>query len=279
VSALDDVRRQDVVGGQRPVAQRVFDQQRQERLEVVLAGALPHLNHHAQGRFLQGFLDLGRFMIGANPGGDIADQGLAPQSRRVAVDRRRPSAGCQDLGQDRRAAVQHGGEIHYLGQSQYARQLQQLLYGGRVEHGAGILRTGRRHARRGHEEDVQRQPLAGRQHHLDAGNPQHVGDLVRIGDDGRSAVRHQRAGQLRRPQQGAFQVHVGVDQSGDNRLAVQGDRLSRLPVVRSDARDPTVGNDHVSRFDLAREDVDDPPAAQQQIARFEPASHSDSPLQ
>jgi hypothetical protein len=46
-------------------------------------------------------------------------------------------------------------------------------------------------------------------HARDAGD---VGDLVRVGDDGRHPARHDGRRELRRHAQAALDVHVGVDQ-------------------------------------------------------------------
>ena len=48
------------------------------------------------------------------------------------------------------------------------------------------------------------------------GDAQDVADLVRVGDHRRRPPRHDQPRQLGRGQQRALQVHVGVDQPGDD---------------------------------------------------------------
>ena len=67
-----------------------------------------------------------------------------------------------------------------------------------VERAHGGLEVARRHARRRHHEDVERQALGRLEHPLHALAPEHVGHLVRVGDHGGGAVRHDRARELGR---------------------------------------------------------------------------------
>ena len=106
---------------------------------------------------------------------------------------------------------------------------QQLADLPRPEDGTGVFPMRRRHARRGHEEEVERQPLAGRDQHVDPAHAQDVANLVRVGDHRGRPHRHDQPRQLGRGQERALQVHVGVDQARQDDLPRGRDRPVRTP--------------------------------------------------
>ncbi len=86
---------------------------------------------------------------------------------------------------------------------------------------------------------------------------------MRIRNDSRRPVRHDEPGQLRGRQQGAFQVHVSIDESGQHYPVSEVQGLPGRPIVRSDTGDPAIGKDHVRRLHPLREHIDDLAAGQQ----------------
>ena len=78
------------------------------------------------------------------------------------------------------------------------RRLQQALEVARRQRSARRLEGRGRHARRGHEPDVERQPGADVEQPVDAVRAEHVRDLVRVGDDGRRARAAGRGARTRR---------------------------------------------------------------------------------
>ena len=67
---------------------------------------------------------------------------------------------------------------------------------------------------------------------------EHVGELVRVADDGGRPARDDDAGELGGQQLGGLDVHVRVDQARDHEAAARVDALAA--VVAPDAGDPPV---------------------------------------
>jgi hypothetical protein len=128
---------------------------------------------------------------------------------------------------------------------------QDLRHLARPERAARRLQRARRHARRRHREHAHRQPLARLEQPAHAGDAEHVGDLVRIADDGGRAARDDGARELGRHQLGRLQVHVRVDEAGHEEAAGAVDPLAA--VVAADAGDAAAGDRHVAVQPLARE--------------------------
>ena len=129
--------------------------------------------------------------------------------------------------------------------------------------GARALERRRRHAARGGDAERERQ----RRGHLgqrdDAGDAEHVGDLVRVGGDGGRPVREHGADELVDPQLRRLEVHVGVDEPRRQRGPADVDHLER--VALAPPGDHAVG-DRQRRVDpLARGGAEHPPAADQQV--------------
>ncbi len=93
------------------------------------------------------------------------------------------------------------------------------------------------------------------EHEANAFQTQHVGDLVRVGDDGRDAARHYRSRKLARRHQRTFDVNVSVDESGADVTAAQIDYVPRF-IAFAQAGDARADNGNVGGIDFASEDVD-----------------------
>jgi hypothetical protein len=142
-----------------------------------------------------------------------------------------------------------------------------------------VLPTHARHTRRGHEEKVEREVLTGLQQQVDAGHALHVADFVRIENQGAGPVRDNQAGKLGWHQERALQVHVGVEQAGDDGLPPHVNGFSRRPLVRSHPRDETVRDNDVGGIRFFGKDVDDLPADERQVPRLLAERDADAALQ
>ena len=89
------------------------------------------------------------------------------------------------------------------------------------------LEARRGHARRGHEVDVERESAADVEQPVHAVGAEHVRDLVRVGDDGRRAERQHEPRELVDEQLRRLEVHVRVDEAGDDVAAGRVERLAR----------------------------------------------------
>ena len=105
------------------------------------------------------------------------------------------------------------------------------------------------------------------------GDAEHVGDLVRVGGDGGRPVREHRADELVDPQLRRLQMHVGVDEAGRQRGAVDVDRLAR--VALAPAGDHAVGDRQRGVDPLARGRAEHAPARDQQVGGLVAARHRD----
>ena len=137
-----------------------------------------------------------------------------PRGRSGSRRRRRRSAPCRagsgawpstceapssrELGQFALEAGDDSREIHHLGEPDHARAPHQTLQVSRRERAPRRLELRRRHARRRHEEDVQRQVGTRVEQPVHAVRAEHVGDLVRVGDDARSCRAAARGARTRR---------------------------------------------------------------------------------
>jgi hypothetical protein len=92
---------------------------------------------------------------------------------------------------------------------------------------------------------------------------------VRIGDDGGRAERKDQPGELVHEQLRRLEMHVGIDEPGDDVLALRIDRLP--PVVGAEAGDVTVDDGDVRGEPLAGEDREHTSAAHDQVGGLVPA--------
>ncbi len=258
-----------VVGDEAPrLVNLARGQEWQQGLEVLRWRPFADLDQHADGGLGPGLGGRGRLVARADAGSGVGPERERVEARRMPVDRPAEVVGGAELGEDVAVAIEHGRHVHHLGQPQHVRPAEQLAHVCGTDHRAGVLPARRGHARRGHEEQVERQPLGRLRQPVDAGDAQHVADLVRVGDHRRRPHRHDEPGKLGRREQRALQVHVRIDQPRDDDPAADRDRLARRPCVPADARDPTVDHDDVGLLDASCEDVDDAPARQQEVARL-----------
>ena len=113
---------------------------------------------------------------------------------------------------------------------------------------------------------MERQVAAAFCHVADAGQPDDVGDLVRVDDRSRDAARDDRTRKMRGDAQAAFDMNVRVDQPGTTYAPLRSTTVL-ASIAGAQPGDPVARDGHVHRLDLAGKDVDDAPAAQQYIRR------------
>src|SRR5262249_22532583 len=109
-------------------------------------------------------------------------------------------------------------------------------------------------------------------------DPQHIGDLVRVADRRRHAVRKDAAVEFERSQKRGFDVAVGVDETGDHHLAADVD-LAFAPVFAHRTDDAVVADRNIARRELAANEIEDPPALQHHIGLSEPLPLLDGALE
>ena len=92
---------------------------------------------------------------------------------------------------------------------------------------------------------------------------EHVGELVRVGDDGRGAEREDESRELVRKELRRLEVHVRVDEAGDDEPPGRVECLQ--PLVLAEARDEAVDDRDVGLEPLLREDREDLSAADDEV--------------
>ena len=95
---------------------------------------------------------------------------------------------------------------------------------------------------------------------------EHVRELVRVEDDRRRAEREHEPRELVRKQLRRLEVHVRVDEAGNDVASLCVDDLTAL--VLAEPRDPAVGDGHVDVEPFACEDRQHPPSAYDDICRL-----------
>jgi len=185
------------------------------------------------------------------------------------------SLGCGDLGDRVLASRDDRWVVHHLGQPDRPRlgpqQLGDVL--GRERGSRGLERRGR-HARGDHHVGVERDLVGVVQERADAIDPEHVGDLVRVEDDGGGPPRERRPRELVEPELGRLQVHVPVDEAGEQDQARDVDPLAP-PVARSDAGNVLADDRDVGLEELAGEHGQHPPPGEHKVGGLVAAGDGD----
>ena len=265
---LGDVLGLAVVGAEGEAVRPELLDERQERVEVAGGGGLPDQHPHAGAQALAALLGRVALVVGANAGGGVGLQALAEDARGVAVDVRGRK---RELGQLVRVAGDDAGEVHHLGEPDHAPAAEEPLEVARVERAAGGLEGRGGDAGRGHEVDVERHRGAEVGEPVDAVGAEDVRDLVRVGDDGGGAEREDEAGELVHEQLRGLQMHMRVDEAGDDVLALGGDHLAA--VVLAEAGDVAVADGHIGLQPFPGEDGEDPPALDDGVGELVAACH------
>ena len=262
VAVACDVLRLPVVGAERDPAGPVLGEQRQERLEVTRGGGLADQEPHPGAQPLAPLLRRVRLVVRADPGGRVGVQRPAEDAGRVPVDVSRQRE-LRELG---RRAADHTGEVHHLREPDHAAAAEQRIEVARRQLAARRLEMRRRHARRGHEVDVQRDVVADVDQPVHAVGAENVRDLVRVGDDGGRAERQDEPRELVDEQLRRLEMHVGVDEPGNDPAARGVDHLAALVVA--EPCDVPVDHGDVRRQPFAGEHREHAAAADDEVCRL-----------
>ena len=185
-----------VVGAEGAALGPVLAHERQQIAQVAGVRGLAQQHPRAAPPLLQRLAQDGRLVIAADAGGQVGVERRADDTRRMAVD---PLAGGQrDLRELLGRSGDDGRVVHHLGQPDHAIARQDPRDVLQRERRAGRLERARRHRRRGEDEHLERQALAGVDEPVHALGAERVRELVRIADDGGRAAREQHARQLGR---------------------------------------------------------------------------------
>ncbi len=233
MALLGDVLGLAVVGAEGHALRPVLLHERHERAQVARRGGLADQQPHPRAEALAPLLDRGRLVVGADAGRGVRLQILAQHAGSMAVHVGRQLE--PELLELVRVAVDDAGEVHHLGEPEHAAAAQEPLQVAGRERAPRRLELRRRDGRGGHEEDVERDLVGQVCEPVHAVRAEHVGDLVRVGDDRRRAEGQDEPGELVHEQLRGLQVHVRVDEAGDD-VAARARRASRGPRSRPGRR-------------------------------------------
>jgi hypothetical protein len=262
-----------VVGAEGGQVGAVLDHVGDQCLEVLARRALADEQPHPLLAAFVRVLEPGGLVVGLGAGGQVGVERPAGHARAVPVHAPVPRRG--DAGEHLRVAADHAREVHDLGHSAGAVALDQLAHVAGVERRAGALERGGGHAARGVDAERERQRRGGLGQSGDAGHAEHVRDLVRVGGDGRRAVRQHGADELVDPELGRLEVHVGIDERRRERAPGHVHDLVR--VALAPPGDRAVGDRHCRVDPLARGRAEHAPSRDQQVGRLVAARDRDRP--
>ena len=180
----------------------------------------------------------------------------------------------RDLLQLGGVAGDDAGEVHHLGDAEHAPPPEETLEVAAGQRPVRRLEVRGRNARRGHEVEVELQAFTRVEQPVDAVGAEHVRELVRIEDDGRRPERQDEPRELVGKQLRALEVHVRVDEAGDDPPAGGVHHLAA--VVLPQAGDPPVCDSDVGFQPLAREHREHAAAAEDEVGGLVPARHGNA---
>ncbi len=262
MTLFGDIERVPVVGAKRHERRGVLVEHFGERMQILRHRSLADQDGHALRELLTRLARRGRLVVGTDARGKVGVELAAGEERRVAVDMAVPEG--DELVERRRVAGEHAGKIHELSKPDHFWMVGERHEVGGGKRGAGRLERRRRYAGRKLHPEVHDRALRRRQEIADAVETEHVGDLVRIADRRRHAVRKDAAVELKRRHQRGFDVKMRVDEAGGAGKAAPVDLARPLVAgMRSDnavADDSNVGfrhgaGDDVEQLDVAHHEV------------------------
>jgi hypothetical protein len=249
MAVLGYVERVAVVGAQRQERRIAFGDDRDQRIEIAADRSFTDKHVHALGHLLKRLFGSGRFMLGADAGGEIAVEAQPAQQRCMAVD----MAALEGLEFGHAGGVlgQHAGEVHEFGKTDHlgvVAERQQILD---VEARARGLEMGGGHAARELHPYVHDGLFRAIEKIADAGGADDIGDLVRIADCGGDTARQDAAVKLVRGDQRTLDVEMRVDEAGHDDLAGDVDFLDAgIGLQRAD--DPVAANGDIALAQMLR---------------------------
>ena len=191
-------------------------------VKVAGGAAFADDDFHAQGYFLFRLRQTVDLMVGGDAGGNIFFQLFACDERCVAIHGLSQTVSCFNLGQTFGILVHHSGKVHHLGQGYRAGVFQQFCHSGGIQDGTGRTQGGGGYARGHGKTFLERACVGFIQHETYPFFAAHIGDFVRVGDSGDSAVAQGHAGILVGWQHRAFDVVVRIHKTRHNVLLRNG---------------------------------------------------------
>ncbi len=261
-----------VIGTHRQASHTTFANERDECGQVLTGRALTDEHPHPLAPLLACLGQRRTLVVTLDTGGEIGIELTAHQSRGMTIDT--PVTGERDLGPHLRVAMDHPGEVHHLGHPDRTDGIEQLLHLGGAERRPRALEPRGGNATRRRDPERERQPgcrLRQRSYPLD---PEHVGDLMRVGGHRRRSVHEYRADELVDPELGRFEMHMGIDHPGDQGSSADIDRLDRIP--RPPADHSAVTDRHLGLQPFASRGYEHRPSDDQQVGGLVSASCSES---
>ena len=216
----------------------------------------------------------GQLVIRLDPGGGETGKVAARQAPAMAAQPLAAGQGCIGDAGDARVAVQQRVHGHQLGRAMDVVAGQPAGHHIGVEIGArGLVSRGRGHAGRHQWHQVQ-----GHGGRLGAGMGKarlahHVGQLMRVPEGGGHAARHNGLGIGGGADHGAFDVHMRVDETGHEALALGVQHLCRIRAAtrRMDRGDQRANQPDIGGAEAASDHVHHLRAGDQQVERRQPA--------
>jgi len=196
VSLFEQIVRVLIVGAEHTVGVILRREQREERIEIARCRALTDHDVLPALKLGDGVLNGAAFVVGVDARSDVGVQVVARKSRRVAVDLLVVCLCRDDLFEHLLVGVRNADVVHHLSKTLHAVVLVEGVDRAVIEHRAGFVERRRGHAGGEHETHVDGKILRRLQHILNTVGAHNVGDLVRVGDNGRGAVRNDSVGKF-----------------------------------------------------------------------------------
>ena len=274
VTLFEQVIRVLVVCAEHTVGVILRREQREQRVKVARGRALADHDVLPAFELGEGVLHGAALVVGVHAGCDVGVQVVAREPRCVAVDLLVVRLCRDDLFEHLLIGIRHADVVHHLSKTLHAVVLVERVDRAVVEHRAGFIERRRGHAGGEHEAHVDGKILRRLQHILNTVGAHNVGDLVRVGDHGRGAVRDDSVGKFLGRDERALQVDVRVDKAGQHELAAHVD-LERALVMLAHARDQPLGHGNVAMAQLVAEDVHIGRVLEHKVGLLPPRGHLD----
>ena len=272
-SAMSSGSRSSVQNAMRPGPSSGHEREQVEQVprHRGLADQEPHPGAEA----LAPLFDGQRLVVRPDARGGVCLQLLAENAGCMTVDV--SSAVEAELLELCRRACDDAGVVHHLRQPQNASPAHERLEITGHERSPRRFEWRSGHTRRRHEEDVELQSGRGVEQPVHSVHAEDVRDLVRVGDDGGRAERKNQLCEFVDHQLHRLEVHVRVDEAGDD---VASRRIQRLvALVATDARDDAVDHCDVGVQPLASEHRQDATTLYDEVGRLVSAGDGDATLQ
>ena len=262
MALLGDVERVPVIGAEGHERGCGVGYGRNQRVQIFRHRAFAHQHRHALGEFFHRLGGGGRLVVGADGGSEVAVEREAAQQRGVAVNV--PVLKRGQFGQHAGISGQNAGEIHEFSQANdvWVRGQRQQI--GDFQPRAGSFEMGCGHAGGELNPQVHDGVVRGIEKIPDAGQAQHIGNLVRITNRRGDAMRKHAAVKLRRADERGFDMQVRVDKARHEDFA--GDvNFSEAGIFGMGADDAGAANGDIRAGDLPRNQIKDPPALEHEV--------------